>query len=321
MFSKFGIPEALKSCISLQNLSIQLELLGEPTGDPCFFPLKGFRNLSSIELYGFQDPNDDLFGQLADVLTECPRLRTLGLSMMSTYDVDEYPDTLLVNELYMDFLEKLCNEYSAKRGGKPLELQTLRLGHGMYMFSKNWDSDEDSDEEQEWCLVNFLADFVKLDSLRNLHLYNGVTLHPGGFEGDEGPLDIAWSFLNDYTSLRQLQVSRLWQNTAKWLSEHGHGVEELIITEEYSMFDEDRDALSALELPNLTMLFTREMRVRRDPSTSTITILDYFGGNRKALTKLAFCIDLTTEWVCLTLMAVFLLADFYRNILQTSYEV
>jgi hypothetical protein len=291
ILTQFGILQALKLCTFLQNLSIQLDINGNLGGSFYFFPIKGLQNLSSVELYNLHKPKDALIRQLVNVLIRCPQLRTLGLSLSCECDDGWIPSVLLVYEMHVNFFERLCNEYSAKRGSKPLELQNVRLGYGLYIISKNMDGDGASDEEQKWCPGNFLAGFVKLDGLKTLHLYNGPSHHLGNGEHHEKPLDIAWSFFHDCASLRHFQITRLSSEAVEWLADHGNEIEELIVTDYYNIFDEELETLRKSQLPKLTMLFSREMAARRlDIGVSTI--LDRLRDKGEALIRFAFCIDL-----------------------------
>lgn len=74
-------------------------------------------------------------------------------------------------------------------------------------------------------------------------------------------MELDWTVLND-CPLRQLSLTRLEIDSRKWLNKHGQSVEELIVTDHFSMYDDTLDNFGALKLPNLSMLFTREINVR-----------------------------------------------------------
>jgi len=310
---------ALKNCETLQDLSIQFasELLEDNTAAcNCSMPLNGFRNLTSLELYQFYGNETRLINDIADVLSDCPRLKRLGLGMACDYDCGGAPEVLIMPG-DCSFLERLCVRYESQRKSPPLKLETLRLGNGMFLHSPS--SPDGS---------NFLRKLLKVDGLKSLHVFNGLV--KGDFDDEEEPMEIDWTFLSNCTSLRQLAVTRLQDDIRQWLNNGGKSVQELIVTEHYSMYDDDLDNLDALRLPHLSMLFTREMTVpERDPEDewsdvdsweldsdsedtglpdlepqftpkldrSVITALDrlYDGGTN--LKRLGLFFDFETQWV------------------------
>lgn len=310
---------ALKNCETLQHLSIQFasqHLDDNTTACNCSMPLNGFRNLTSLELYQFYGNETQLINDIADVLSNCPRLKKLGLGMACDYDCDGAPEVLIMPG-DCSFLERLCMRYEGQRKSPPLKLETLRLGNGMFLHSPS--SPDGS---------NFLLKLLKVDELKSLHVFNGLV--KGDMDDDEETMEIDWAFLSNCTSLRQLAVTRLQDDVRQWLNNDGKSVQELIVTEHYSMYDDDLDNLDALRLPHLSMLFTRERTVsKRDPEDewsdvdsweldsdsedtdlpdlepqftpkldrSVITVLDrlYDGGTN--LKRLGLCFNFETQWV------------------------
>ena len=197
----------------------------------------------------------------------------------------------------------------------PLALTTLALGHGMFLYRSKLPS-----------VDNFLAELVKIDGIRNLHVFNGL-LRDDTEDGEIESMEIDWTLLDGCTSLRQLSVSRLEYDVRQWLNSGGNAVEELIVTDHYGMYDADLDLFNILRLPQLSMLFTREVTVEKrvdedawsdidslesesiasqsvllDSSPivdrSTITVLDRLYDDGSDLTRLAICLDFKNNWVC-----------------------
>src|SRR2546423_1474279 len=135
-------PELLgffKNCQTLKQLSIQFASKHIEDRDHafnCSIPLKGFRNLTALELYKFYGDEDLLVKDIAAVLIECPRLKTLGLAFACDCDCDEFPEAIVL-EGDCEFLENLCVQYASRRGATPLALETLRLGLGMCLYGSS----------------------------------------------------------------------------------------------------------------------------------------------------------------------------------------
>lgn len=239
---------ALKSCQNLRSLSIQFAsqyLEDRLDARNCWIPLEGFRNLVSLELYHFYGDQSRLTMDIADVLSECPNLRTLGLGMACDFDCYVFPEVMVLEDDKRDFLETICVQFEAK-GQTPLSLHTLRLGEGMCLFKSASAKVED-----------FLAKLVKVSSLRTLHLYNGLAKY-GSLEAETEPMIIDWSLLKDCTSLYQLSVARIGHDVREWLNSGGKSVQELIVTERYGIYDKELKNYNAIRLPNLSLLFTAE---------------------------------------------------------------
>jgi hypothetical protein len=277
--------------------------------------LKGFNGLTSLELYQFYGLESQLVKDIANVLSDCPGLRKLGLGMACDFNCDQFPELLEVDGNY-GFLENLCLEYGTR--SSPLALETLRLGHGLFLY-----------ESTSPDTGNYLAKLVKIKDIKTLHIFNGPIFEGDGWE--EGtPMEVDWDLFAECTSLHQLSVSRMDGNVRQWLNTIGKSVQELFVMDHYSMYDGGLYNFDLLELPQLSMIFTREMTVRKrdrddawpeivylgsrsdsldadvQPSDSLrpqkhdrslITVLDRLRDNGANLTQLGICVDLETQWV------------------------
>ena len=242
----------LKQSSTLKEISILFasQYLDESRGaSRCFFSLHGFRNLTSLELYNFYGEPDGLIVDIVGALARFPGLKTLGLSFACDFDCYDLPEALIFGG-EMHFFERLCVEYDGRRELHPLALETLRLGHGMYLFEADFSKSK-----------NYLAKMVQLKNLRNFNISNGLV--KWGPEDEHESMEVDWDQLEDCKALRRLSVSRLEMNLVQWLEKgYGSALEELIVTEHYGMYDEDLDNFHLLELPQLSMLFIREMTVK-----------------------------------------------------------
>jgi hypothetical protein len=218
--------------------------------------LDGFKNLTLLELYNFFGITESLIIDLVDVLGECPGLKTLGLSCGCEYDCEEIPESLLIgDEEDYDFLKKLCENYGSRSRLSPLALDTLRLGQGMYIFDSS--IMQPVVENQG----NYLPKLVQMETLKNLHLFNGLVKED--IYDDPEPLEVDWSQLEDCKSLQKLSVLRFDEEILHWLNTSGNSIQDFIVTEHYSMYDKDLDNYRFLCLPQLSMIFLREMTVSR----------------------------------------------------------
>lgn len=254
MLSDPELLRTLKNSPTLRSLSIlfesrSLEMLQD--AEKCFMPLKGFRNLTSLELYNFYGNETQLVKELAKVLIDCSNLTTLGLGLLCDCDVQITPEIIVLDE-ECEFLEHLCHHF-ASRGAKPLHLQTLKLGTGMCLVDSTGSSHEENDSHER---NNFLAKLTDLETLRTLHVFNDLVKN--GHDDDGWGLEIDWSLLDDCTNLEQLSVSRFGQDVVSWVLSH-MSIQELIVTHHYGMYDEDLDNFKHLLMPNLRMLFVREI--------------------------------------------------------------
>jgi hypothetical protein len=308
----------LRKSQTLRKLSIQFasQCLDEGAGaENAFVSLKGFSNLTSLELYGFYGDDTQLAKEISSVLRDLPTLKTLGLGMAYLCDPSGTSEVLILNG-DPNFLEHLCLEYHSQRGAIPLALDTLRLGHGMFLY-----------KEEPTSTDNFLAKLVKIEGLKAFHIWNGWVRFTEDEEEEALPWRVDTTLLKGCEILRQLSVTRLSSEVTKWLNGPGKSVEELKVTDHYSMYDGTLYNFNKLMLPHLTMLFTREVTVKaRDSESewsdidipdsdmddsgleskvsptkhldrSTITVLDrlYDGGSQ--LCRLGICFDFENHWV------------------------
>lgn len=258
---------------------------------------------------------------ISRILVQNPGLKKLGLGVAHDADCDGNPEMIITNANY-DFLEKLCNRYASRQGRVPLNLHTLRLGHGMFLNHK-----------KAGTAGNWLKKLVKLDEIRTLHIFNSILLDMGEDEPEETVID--WKLFENCKSIRQLAVSRISSDVIAWLRAGGKSVEELFIADHYDMYDsEGMDRFNVLDLPRLSMLYVREVwvdkrteddewddtdsdasepeeeeeadiRMNLDPSEkesskldpSVITVLDRLPNGGANLTRLALCITFEHQWV------------------------
>jgi hypothetical protein len=311
----------LQKSQTLRKLSIQfasqcLEEDAEP--DNAFVSLKGFSNLTSLELYGFYGDDAQLVKEISSVLKNLPTLKMLGLGMAYLCDPSGSSEVLILKYGDPNFLENLCLEYHSRRGSSPLALDTLRLGHGMFFYK----SDPTSAD-------NFLAKMVKVEELKTFHIWNGWVRFTEDEDEDALPWKLDFTLLKGCETLHQLSVTRLSSEVRKWLNGPGRSVEELMVTDHYSMYDETLYNFNLLRLPHLTMLFTREVTVQArggesewsdidssdsdtDYFSSTpysnpisekylnrvmITVLDRLYDSGSQLSQLGICFDFEAHWV------------------------
>jgi len=135
----------------------------------CWFPLHGFFNLTSLELYEFYGDETSQPTEIARVLSQCPGLKTLGLGRAVESGEWLFPEVAILEEDH-SFLESLCVAYKSKFNAQPLELETLRLGYGLYLLASK------TPEVQ-----NFLIKLIQPSGLKSLHIFNGPVM----LESDE----------------------------------------------------------------------------------------------------------------------------------------
>jgi len=267
----------------------------------CNTSLKGFKTLASLELFQFYGKEPELIDNMANILRDCPGLKRLGLGLAREFDCDQIPE-ILVATGDCDFLEKLCLKYGTS--SSPLALETLRLGHGMFVYKPKSPS-----------TGNYLSKLVKFWDIKTLHIYNGLVHETDDWDFEPVPMQVQWNFFTECASLCQLSVTRLDKKLRRWLNTSGKSVQELLITEHYSMYDNALGNFDILELPQLSMLFTREMTISEHPNTRgwrginsdtreqiyvdkyRITTLDRIPDNIANLTRLGLCIELENQWV------------------------
>lgn len=323
----------LKSYRSLRDICIKFTgqfLDDTPAAHILSIPLKGFRNLTLLELYDFYGDETKLAKEIAGALWDSPGLKTLGLGKLCDCDHEDYPEIVIL-ESGSNILEKLCIQYGSRSDVVPLALETLRLGHGLCLVTSESTTASD-----------YLEKLTTPASLRTLHVYNGlITFDP---DEREENLEIDWSLLNGCTSLHQLSVSRLTDDVATWLNDDGRSVQELIVTDHYKRTDWGLENFDALFRPQLSMLFTLEIAVssreanddmadtdssdswtntnsseyweenvsdqsladnnsevdRKKPHKAAITVLDRLQDGGSHLSRLGLSLDFETQWVCFT---------------------
>ncbi|CZR55592.1 uncharacterized protein PAC_05480 [Phialocephala subalpina] len=243
-----GLLTALKDHLMLRNLSIMF--MTEPVvgSQTCWTDLNGFRNLTSLELYHFCGDERRLVQDIANLLHNNQGLRKLGLAMACGADPVGWLIEVVVSpekQQKQHFLEKLCIEYATvtPRDTAPLNLNTLRLGHGIFV-------DRPTSSES----AGYLAKLVKIDQLTTLRLFNGHTIQDFD-DTDLKEIEVDWNLFNPSKSLRQLSVTRLSRKCRDWINNSGMAIEELLVTDNYGG-REDIDLLffDSLRLPKLSMI-------------------------------------------------------------------
>ena len=250
MLRGWEVVKALKQFETIKHITLRIAkkwLYDRQPAISCTVPLKGFRNLSSLEFYHFfYDDKARVLEDLASTLADSPHLQTLGLGMACNFEVYKNPDVLWVED-ELDFFERLCMEYGSQASAAPLPLKCLKLGHGMFIMKSQPTATGSPD--------NYLAKLVKTSGLKTLHIFNG--LFTMDIEENPQTLQVEWSFF-ECTSLHQLSVTMLGNDVREWLKTVSMSVQELIVTHHYGKWDPDLKNFNALKLPNLTMLFTPE---------------------------------------------------------------
>lgn len=242
----------LKGCQNLKHISILFAtqwLEDRLAATNCSIPLKGFRNLTSLELYHFYGDEAEILNDLVSTLGDSPNLQTLGLALACDCDCDRLPEAVIVED-ELDFFENLCVEYGSRVSRSPLPLKTLKLGHGMYILKTEATTDTSFE--------NYLAKLVKISNLRVLRIFNGLFKFEDNIDDEPESMEIAWSLFKECTLLRQLSVTRLEDDVRDWLNTVGRSVQELIVTDHYETYEHGWENFNALNLPCLKMLFTRE---------------------------------------------------------------
>ncbi|KAE9378854.1 hypothetical protein N431DRAFT_396731 [Stipitochalara longipes BDJ] len=274
-----GLFEILKESKTIKHIELRVANTWLPSRYPatnCTMPLNGFRNLTSLELYHFfYDDKVRVLEDLASTLADSPHLQNFGLGMACNFNSDLNPEVIMVED-ELDFLEKLCVEYGSRKSTSPLHLKSLKLGHGMFILKSRSIANSSPD--------NFLAKLVRTSGLKTLHIFNGLSAMD--VDEDTDYLQVEWSFF-ECTSLHQLSVTTLRLDVRKWLNGVGRSVQELIVTQHYEKWDFDLENFNALELPHLSMLFTREnslLEAKPDDESSDVASFgsqDSFGSQNE----------------------------------------
>ena len=277
---------SLKNVPTLRHLSViftRLENDDQIAACNCSIQLSSFKNLNSLELYNFFGNRAGLMEDMVYVLRERPGLKVLGLGMAYEQDFEGGTAELNDTNYFIDFIDRLCIDYGSQDKTPPLALETLRLGHGMFLSAG-------SIFHKERIYLNKL---VRLDCLHSLHIYNG----PDRYGEYDDFMQMDWEQFQGRTSLRQLSVSRFNEDVRDWLNEPENKVDELVITD---LYDEDEHGLDNFYLleRGLSMLDieTRESGAST-PRRPGMTILDRLDDNGHHLTRLGLYLDLESEWV------------------------
>jgi hypothetical protein len=244
--------------------------------------LKGFRNLTSLELYHFIGSWDLLAKDIAFLLKGSPSLKLLGLGKVVDIRSEE-------------FLPRICQQYASYEGTVPLSLKTLKLGWGLGMT-----------EGSRLRFGSYLEALVKLEEIETLHLCNRPRLLD-----QQRNTSVDWSLFEQCTSVRQLAVTNITDEVCTWINDRTDIVE-LIVSKHYGMYDQELPFFNDLKLPQLSMLFVREISVaetmEKDIDTlkktnclgvcrSAISVLDRLPDGGIHLTRLAICLDFGLQWV------------------------
>ena len=198
---------------NLRELTLQYCALNSHGPDDLYkrsTQLQGFKSLTLLEIYGFYGAYSDLREDIANVLKNCPGLKRLGLGMHYEFDISDEFHEVLVGKGHCDFLEELCLRYG--NFSSPLQLETLRLGTGMFIHKS-----ESPD------IGNYIEKLVNIQTVKTLHLYNGY-IHPNGDWDEYALSEVHWEFFAKCTSLHQLSVTRLDDGVRKWLNASGESV-------------------------------------------------------------------------------------------------
>lgn len=262
--------KVIKNIKTLKNIWIQFGApsLSEDTdislARRCHISFRGFRNLTSLEFYNICAPHERLAKEIASVLGLSQQLKYLGIGLACDSDYETIPETLLVDPDEQTFLVDLCDQYSLLKDTQPLALQSLRLGHGLFLYDVQPDGSQD-----------FLEKLVDLRVLKTLHIFNGEVEYLDLMDDSTDSTDIRveWSLFKDCTSLQQLSISTLNSGARQWLLDSGKSVRELIITDEWGIYEDDMEDFFASTGPHLSMLYLAQENLERlppdDPWTDT----------------------------------------------------
>ncbi|TGO61071.1 hypothetical protein BCON_0030g00290 [Botryotinia convoluta] len=172
--------------------------------------VKGFRNLSSLEIYCLRGMVTDTLGNrsaemidLIDILDASPRLTTLGLGLRANQGCEWDDKMLKIHHKQTAFLAVLCEWYGRKPGTSPLSLVQLRLGPGVLL----WDT-PNSD----------LKMLFTTERLETLHLYTStIEIETHGRKRYTFNKFKDFYSMNECPLLRQLWVSDFTTNLVQWI--------------------------------------------------------------------------------------------------------
>jgi hypothetical protein len=90
-------------------------------------------------------------------------------------------------------------------------------------------------------------------------------------------------------------VTRLGDNVRVWLNTVGNSVQELIVTDHYGTYEAGLENFNALNLPNLSMLFTKEEYSPKPASEDEWSDIDSDGSQVESYSDLSEGIATTTD--------------------------
>jgi hypothetical protein len=252
----YDLLHTLKSIQTLRYISIHFApyFIEDPIEIAnCYVPLKGFRNLTSLELYDFYKEYQGIIKDIGTVLCESSFLKKLALGC--AVDCHHRDEATLYQRtgLGVDFFERLCEFYGSTSKTGPLALRTLRLGHGIFLHDPEWPTFGSLKSHP-------LPKLLDIKSLEVLHIYNGLVMEDSDLPDSFNPTT-NWDLFvpeGETKILRQLAVSRLTEDVTIWLRHGRVQVQELIVTDHYHF--KDTDLGEFYRLPSgLSMIWTRDM--------------------------------------------------------------
>ncbi|TGO23453.1 hypothetical protein BPAE_0132g00230 [Botrytis paeoniae] len=187
--------------------------------------VKGFCNLSSLELYCLRGMVTDTLGNrsaemidLIDILDASPRLITLGLGLRANQGCEWEDKMLKIHHKQTTFLAVLCERYGRKPGTSPLPLIHLRFGPGVLL----WDTPD-----------SVLKMLFTTERLETLHLYTSkIEIETNGRKRYTFNTFKDFYSMNDCPLLRQLWVSDFTTNLVHWIGAgQSQSLIDLIFTE------------------------------------------------------------------------------------------
>lgn len=279
---------------------------------PKYYPISGFKDLVSLELYSLAfevGKSEDLIEDFAKALLRSQHLKTLGMSFASRWDPI---GGVIATSTDPYFLYNLSKIYSSL-GGAPLLIETLRLGEGIVFDEIDANGVEDQTPEEADSKLHLCKRQQKRDTykytenhyvhklwnnkaLTTFHAYNGPRLIEG--HGLHLFNTIDFLYTPSYPNLRQLAVNFLITDVTQWLNHPANNVTELIVTGCYAQLPcrslvSDFDEFSKLHLP-LTLLYARELYTESSGRSThdSVTILRALTGLRTVtLQSLALSVD------------------------------